>query len=188
MADEHEKVGDHDEVGESVNDAAFGAGAGSATETDAELGEAVAESISGVTGDAVPEHDGAPTRAEAAIELANQLFDLARQNRASELAPYLEAGAPVNMQNAKGDTMLTLAAYHGASEVVELLLRHGADVEATNDRGQRALAGAVFKQDAATTRILLAAGADPDGGTPTPRATAEMFGWPEFETLLAERR
>ena len=124
---------------------------------------------------------------DAAIELANRLFDYAREGRTAELAAYLDAGAPIGMRNAKGDTMLTLAAYHGRTETVAMLVEHGAEIEAANDRGQRALTCAVFKQDAPTTRVLLAAGADEDAGQPTARATAEMFGWPEFDALLAER-
>ncbi|SJM49960.1 ankyrin repeat domain-containing protein [Gulosibacter sp. 10] len=122
------------------------------------------------------------------IELANRLFDYAREGRTAELGAYLDAGAPVNMRNAKGDTLLTLAAYHTEPETVAMLLEHGADVEAANDRGQRALTCAVFKQDVRSARILLAAGADPDAGQPSARGTAEVFGWPEFEELLAEVR
>lgn len=121
------------------------------------------------------------------IALAQQLFDWARENNAEQLAMYLDAGAPVDMVNANGDTMLTLASYHQATEVAQLLLTRGADIEHANDRGQRALACAVFKQDAATTRVLLAAGADPDAGQPSGRHTAQMFGWDEFEALLAKR-
>lgn len=124
---------------------------------------------------------------DAAIELANRLFDLAREGRVDELAAYLDAGAPIGMRNAAGDTFLTLAAYHERPEVVRALIERGADLEAANDRGQRALTCAVFKQDAESTRLLLAAGADPDAGQPTARGTAEMFGWAEFEALLAER-
>lgn len=122
----------------------------------------------------------------AAIALAQQLFDFARENQVEALTAYLDAGAPVDMQNHNGDTMLTLAAYHQASDVVALLIARGAAIEHANDRGQRALACAVFKQDVATTRILLAAGADPDGGQPSGRQTAQMFGWDAFEQLVGE--
>ncbi|NLT27381.1 MAG: ankyrin repeat domain-containing protein, partial [Microbacteriaceae bacterium] len=123
----------------------------------------------------------------AAIELANRLFDFARTGAEAELAAYLDAGAPLMMRNAAGDTFLTLAAYHQQPGTVRMLLERGADLEAANDRGQRALTCAVFKQDAESTRLLLDAGADPDAGEPTARATAQMFGWAEFAQLLAER-
>lgn len=109
-------------------------------------------------------------------DLANQLFDLARSDDAERLAAYLDAGAPIEMRNANGDTFLILAAYNGAPKVVEMLLQRGADVEAENDRGQRALTCAVFKKDEAATKLLVDAGADPDAGTPSARATAQMFG------------
>ena len=125
---------------------------------------------------------------EAAIELANRLFDLARDGSTAELAAYLDAGAPVTMRNAAGDTFLTLAAYHQRPETVRMLLERGAELEAANDRGQRALSCAVFKQDLECTRLLLEAGADPDAGQPTARATAQMFGWNEFAELLDARR
>ncbi|MFD2758257.1 ankyrin repeat domain-containing protein [Gulosibacter faecalis] len=121
-----------------------------------------------------------------AIELANQLFDYARENEAEMLAAYLDAGAPVNMQDAQGNTMLILAAYHFATETVAMLIEHGADLDVANDRGQNALTCAVFKQDIASCRELLEAGADPDAGQPSPRATAKMFSWPAFDELLAE--
>lgn len=38
-----------------------------------------------------------------------------------------------------------LAAYHGHTPLVKLLLQHGADPNSLNDRGQSPLAGAVFK-------------------------------------------
>lgn len=121
---------------------------------------------------------------EETIELANRLFDYARQGKVAELTVYLDAGAPIDMRNANGDTFLILAAYNMAPAAVRLLVDRGADIEAENDRGQRALTCAVFKQDAESVRILLAAGADPDAGQPTAHATAAMFGWTEFEGML----
>lgn len=56
------------------------------------------------------------------------------------------------------------------------LAERGADVDRLNDRGQSPLAGAVFKAEDEVVATLLASGADPDAGTPSARATAEMFG------------
>lgn len=109
-------------------------------------------------------------------DLAQQLFDLAREGDAARLAAYIDAGAPVNMRNENGDTFLILAAYNGSPDAVAMLIGKGADLEAENDRGQRALTCAVFKKDRESAAHLLRAGADPDAGTPTARATAEMFG------------
>lgn len=118
------------------------------------------------------------------IDLANQLFDLARAGDAQRLAAYIEAGAPLEMRNANGDTFLILAAYHNAPDTVAMLVRMGADLEAENSRGQRALTCAVFKKDVASVRHLAEAGADPDAGTPTARETAAMFGLEEIRALL----
>lgn len=118
------------------------------------------------------------------IELAQQLFDLARHGETERLASYIDAGAPVDMRNGNGDTFLILAAYHEQPDTVEMLLRHGADIEAENDRGQRALTCAVFRKDLASAEHLLAAGANPDAGTPTARATAQMFGADEILAIL----
>jgi ankyrin repeat protein len=69
-----------------------------------------------------------------------------------------------------------LAAYHGHAATVAALVGLGADVDRLNGRGQAPLAGALFKGEDEVVRVLLAAGADLDAGTPTPRATAELFG------------
>lgn len=114
------------------------------------------------------------------VALANWLFDLARQGDAARLAAYVDAGAPVDLTDADGNTLLMLAAYHDQPGTVAALVERGADVEAQNRRGQSPLAGAVFKQADEVVRVLLEAGADPDAGTPTARQTAQMFGRPEL--------
>lgn len=114
------------------------------------------------------------------VALANWLFDLARQGDAARLAAYVDAGAPVDLTDADGNTLLMLAAYHDQPATVAALVERGADVEAQNRRGQSPLAGAVFKQADEVVRVLLEAGADPDAGTPTARQTAQMFGRPEL--------
>lgn len=110
------------------------------------------------------------------VALANWLFDLARGGDAARLAAYVDAGAPVDLTDAEGNTLLMLGAYHDQASVVRELVARGADVNALNGRGQSPLAGAVFKQADEVIGVLLDAGADPDLGTPTARATAEMFG------------
>lgn len=125
---------------------------------------------------------------DAAIAYANRLFDLAREGATAEIAAAVDAGVPVNLTNAKGDTLLTLAAYHQQAETVRALLERGADVHRLNDRGQNALVCAVFQQDEAITRMLLAAGADPDAGTPSSMDAARMFNLPQMTALLQESR
>ena len=121
---------------------------------------------------------------DAAIALAHQMFDMAREGRTEELAALLDAGAPVDLTNARGDTLLILAAYHQNGGTVRALLDRGAEVGRLNDRSQNALTCAVFKQDAQVARMLLDAGADPDAGQPSARATAQYFGLSEMSALL----
>ena len=113
---------------------------------------------------------------DQAVELAHRLFDAARNGDADAVGEFVAAGAPVDMQDAQGNTMLMLASYHGQAAVVDVLIAAGASVDLTNDRGQSPLAGAVFKDENEIVALLVAAGADPDAGSPTARETAAMFG------------
>jgi ankyrin repeat protein len=81
----------------------------------------------------------------------------------------------VNLTDAAGNTLLMLAAYHGHAETVSALVTLGADPDRTNDRGQSPLSGAIFKAEDGVVAALLAAGAGLDVGTPSARATAQMF-------------
>ncbi|MFI6131345.1 MULTISPECIES: ankyrin repeat domain-containing protein [unclassified Micromonospora] len=118
------------------------------------------------------------------VAFAHRMFDLARAGETAELAANVDAGLPVNLTNAKGDTLLILAAYHARPETVAALLDRGADPDRVNDRGQTALAAAVFRQNAAAVRALLDAGADPDHGAPSAVETARFFTLPEMLTQL----
>jgi hypothetical protein len=118
------------------------------------------------------------------LELAGRVFDLARGGHAEELAAYVDAGVPANLTNDKGDTLLSLAAYHQQPAAVAALLERGADHSRVNDRGQTALAAAVFRQSGEAVQRLLAAGADPDAGEPSARATAAFFDLPAMTDLL----
>ncbi|GAA4899988.1 ankyrin repeat domain-containing protein [Tessaracoccus lubricantis] len=109
-------------------------------------------------------------------ELAHWLFDQARQGETQRLGAYVDAGAPVDLTDADGNTLLMLAAYHGHADTVRALVARGANPDALNDRGQSPLAGAVFKQADDVVAALLDAGADPDAGEPSARATAQLFG------------
>ena len=125
------------------------------------------------------EHDTAPP-AQETVDLAHALFDLARSGHAERLITYVDAGAPVDLTDPAGNTLLMLAAYHGHPALVRALARRGADVDRLNDRGQSPLAGAVFKGEDEVVAVLLDAGADPDAGMPSARQTAQMFGRPEL--------
>lgn len=123
------------------------------------------------------------TEDEQLAALAAQLFDYARhggQEAVAGLTQALDHGLPVNLSDAKGNSLLMLAAYNDQVEVARLLLSRGADINRLNDRGQSPLAGVVFRGHDELLALLSAAGADPDLGTPTARATAQMFGKPEL--------
>jgi uncharacterized protein len=124
--------------------------------------------------------DGIDAPEDRLVELAHQMFDLARAGENVQLEAYVEAGVPVDLTDASGNTLLMLAAYHGHPATVSMLARRGAEVNRLNDRGQSPLAGAVFKGEDEVVAALLAAGADPESGTPTARETASMFGRPDL--------
>ncbi|MHB8186643.1 MAG: ankyrin repeat domain-containing protein [Dermatophilaceae bacterium] len=109
------------------------------------------------------------------VSIAHACFDFARAGDTARLRAYVEQGVPANLTDATGNTLLMLSAYHGHAETVSALVALGADPDRTNDRGQSPLAGAIFKGEDDVARALLAAGADPDVGTPSARATAQMF-------------
>ena len=125
-----------------------------------------------------------PPDGDDPVALANWLMDLARAGEAARLADYADHGMPVDLTDARGNSMLMLAAYHGHADVVSALAARDADVNAGNDRGQTPLSGAVFKGYADVVRVLVAAGADPDLGSPSARATAVFFERPDLAELL----
>jgi ankyrin repeat protein len=109
------------------------------------------------------------------VTIAHACFDFARAGDTERLRANVEHGVPANLTDATGNTLLMLAAAHGHPETVSALVDLGADPDRTNDRGQSPLAGAIFKGKGDVVAALLAADADPDVGTPSARATAQMF-------------
>ncbi|MFE4452289.1 ankyrin repeat domain-containing protein [Streptomyces sp. NPDC056796] len=117
-----------------------------------------------------------PLSQEQTVQLVGIVADLARQGRTEEILEFLDHGLPVDVQDPGGNTALMLAAYHGHTATVRALVGRGADVDLRNARDQSPVAGALFKGEDAIVRALVEAGADLDAGTPSARATAEMFG------------
>ena len=122
--------------------------------------------------------------------LPDAAADLARNGDAAGLGALMKGGLDVDARDAKGNTLLMLASYHGKTEVVKLLLKSGATVDLRNDKGQTPLGGVAFKGYAEIATLLLDAGADPlaDQGGQTPVDYATMFGRQEILVLLRERR
>ncbi|GAA4692534.1 hypothetical protein APR04_002100 [Promicromonospora umidemergens] len=105
----------------------------------------------------------------------HQVFDLARRG-ADVLLDLVDAGLPVDLADESDNTLVMLAAYHGHAELTAGLAERGADVNRLNGKNQAPLAGAVFKNETDVIRVLVEHGADVDAGTPSARATAQMFG------------
>lgn len=124
----------------------------------------------------------------AELELLQSAFDHARSGDVAALSELLDAGLPPNLTNAKGDTLLILAAYHQHADLVHVLLERHADHGRVNDNGQTALAAAVFRQDEEIVRDLLAAGADPHHGPRSAVAIATFFDLPGMRDLLDHAR
>jgi hypothetical protein len=109
------------------------------------------------------------------VTMAHACFDLARAGDTERLRTHVEHGVPANLTDATGNTLLLLAARHGHAGTVAALVALGADPDRTNDRAQSPLAGAIFRGEDAVVAALLLAEADPDVGTPSARATAQLF-------------
>ncbi|WP_235561874.1 ankyrin repeat domain-containing protein [Marmoricola sp. Leaf446] len=114
-----------------------------------------------------------PEETARVVELAQHF---AREGMTPELAGFVDHGLPADVADHDGNTLLMLAAYHGHAETVAMLLDRGADADRRNGRDQSPVAGALFKGEDEVVRLLVDAGADLDAGTPTGRATAQMFG------------
>ncbi|TQL47674.1 hypothetical protein FB562_0740 [Homoserinimonas aerilata] len=121
---------------------------------------------------------------EETLAFAETVFEAARDGDVEKVKQLVAAGVPVNLTNARGDSLLILAAYHQHAETVDALLALGADVDRVNDMGQTAMSCAVFRNNGAIVTTLLAAGADPELGSHTALAIAQQFGLPEMVALL----
>lgn len=114
------------------------------------------------------------------LAFLHSVLDLAREGRTDELVAAVDAGVPVNLTGATGDSLLLLATYHDRPETVAALLAAGADPNRVNDRGQTALGAAVFRRSRENVDALLAAGADPHAGERSAVEIAGFFGLPFF--------
>jgi ankyrin repeat protein len=124
------------------------------------------------------------------VQLQLNALEAARTGDDVVLSFMLDAGMPVNLHDAKGNTMLMLASYHGHVSTVECLLKAGADPDRRNARGQTPLGGVAFKGYVEVATLLLDAGADlnaDQGGGATPLMFGSLFGRTEMVALLRQR-
>lgn len=117
-------------------------------------------------------------------------YDFARQGDLRSLLAELRGWNDLDRKNAKGHSMLMLAAYSGQREATAALLDLGADPNTHDLAGNSALMGAAFKGDLEIVRLLCERGADPfhrSSTGSTALETALMFGRAEAARYLAER-
>jgi len=123
---------------------------------------------------------------DAELDFLRSILDLARAGDTAGLAEAVDAGVPVNLTSAAGDSLLILAAYHDHPDTVRALLARGADTGRVNDRGQTALGAAVFRRSTESVTALLAAGADPALGGRSALDIARFFALPDMLALLGD--
>ncbi len=98
---------------------------------------------------------------EVAAKLSQIAFQAARESDLETLDAFFAAGRPVNEPNARGDTLLIVAAYNGQEKAVELILAQPkVEVDARNKMGLTALAAAAFKGHVGIAKKLITAKAD----------------------------
>lgn len=114
------------------------------------------------------------------------LFNLARNGHVEELREMLESGVPLDILNARGDSLLIIATYAQQPEVVSMLLALNARTDQVNSMGQTAISCAVFRNDKEILEQLLTAGADPQLGAHSALAIAQQFQITEMIEILSK--
>lgn len=105
---------------------------------------------------------------DAAVKLQTDPFQAARTGDEAKLMEAFKAGCSVNEPNARGDTLLTVAAYNGQPKSVAVILKQPkVDVEAKNKLGLTAMAAAAFKGHADVITQLVEAKADVNAANET---------------------
>jgi ankyrin repeat protein len=119
-----------------------------------------------------------------------EVFEFARTGDRRALLDALPLFGDLERKNARGYSLLMLAAYHGHADAAEALLDLGADPDTADRAGNTALMGAAFKGDAVMLRLLCAHGADAARTSQsglTALDVALMFGRREAAAELARR-
>jgi len=128
-------------------------------------------------------HEAQPV-AEPSDAVVEGVFALARDGQTRPLGEMIDAGVPLNLVNARGDSLLIVAAYAQHVDTVRELLRRGADTAIVNGMGQTALACAVFRGNEPILLELLTAGADPDLGSHSGVQIADQFALPRMRAVI----
>lgn len=118
------------------------------------------------------------------------IFAAVRNNQVDAARSYLNGRGDPNKRDAKGHTLLILAAYNDSIDTVDLLLKNGADVHLQDGMGT-ALMAAGFKGSREIVKRLLAAGARVDernGIGATALMFAAMTGRVEVVKMLLKHR
>jgi ankyrin repeat protein len=155
---------------------------------------------------AVPPHSNPANRQDVPHGGNTALTFAARVGDLSSARMLVNAGADIDDADARGASVMVLAAHSGFVDLVEFVLDEGADPNAA-EAGFSALHLAIMRRDENLGRQLLDHGADPNGRitnwTPTRRASADWnihpaligatpfwlaarFTQPGFMRLLAE--
>ncbi len=102
-----------------------------------------------------------PLTPEVAGKLQQIAFQAAREGDVESLVEYFRIGRPVNDVNARGDTLLTVAAYAGQTEaIVAILKQPKVEIDAKNKMGLTALTAAAFKGHVDIAKLLVTAKAN----------------------------
>jgi outer membrane protein assembly factor BamB len=127
--------------------------------------------------------EGAQLPAEIAAKrmkktAAPRIWEAAQNGQVDALAKAIAAGAFINAKDSNGLTPLMLAALHGQTKTVKILLKHKADVTIANSDGNTALHMAAFLAHPEIVKHLLASSASPlaknkKGETPITNVAAE---------------
>ena len=88
------------------------------------------------------------------IILNQKLMDAVEVNVIERVREALEGGADANAKSEYGNTVLSLAASKGYTEIVRLLIDSGADVNNINNYGYTALYWAAYNGHTETAKIL----------------------------------
>lgn len=120
-------------------------------------------------GSSVVEHTRMPAEFEA-------IFSKARHARYKDVNELLQAGAPADGVDARGNTPLHAACQGGSLKTVKVLLRHGCETNAQNDQGNTPLHYAfAYKYDEVAEYLMRKGGALPE--------ICNMYGLSAYEGL-----